>query len=120
MPVMMYPSWMEQLDPSQRLDIGGNFSAYVTRPVMASLLVLVATYILGVRQWMKRDWFWVALLVVPLLALKSRGPIVWGMLALGIFYLFYKTSIRDRVLQAGVLFMIGVGTYTDWRSVWAP
>ena len=99
------------LDPSQRLDIGGNFSAYVTRPVMASLLVLVATSILGVRQWMKRDWFWVAILVLPLLALKSRGPIVWGMLALAIFYLFYKTSIRDRVLQAGVLFMIGVGTY---------
>jgi exopolysaccharide production protein ExoQ len=99
------------LDPSQRLDIGGNFSAYVTRPVMVSLLVLVATYILGVRQWLKRDWFWVALLVLPLLALKSRGPIVWGMLALGIFYLFYRTSIRDRVLQAGVLFLIGVGTY---------
>ena len=99
------------LDPSQRLDIGGNFSAYVTRPVMVSLLVLVATYILGVRQWLKRDWFWVALLVLPLLALKSRGPIVWGMLALGIFYLFYRTSIRDRVLQAGVLFIIGVGTY---------
>jgi O-antigen ligase len=99
------------LDPSQRLDIGGNFSAYVTRPVMASLLALIATSILGVRPWLKRDWFWVALLVLPLLALKSRGPIVWGMLALGIFYLFYKTSIRDRVLQAGVLFMIGVGTY---------
>jgi exopolysaccharide production protein ExoQ len=99
------------LDPSQRLDIGGNFSAYVTRPVMASLLVLAATSILGVRPWLKRDWFWVAVLVLPLLALKSRGPIVWGMLALGIFYIFYKTSIRDRVLQAGVLFMIGVGTY---------
>jgi exopolysaccharide production protein ExoQ len=99
------------LDPSQRLDIGGNFSAYVTRPIMAALLALVATYTLGVRHWLKRDWFWVVILVVPLLALKSRGPIVWGMLALGIFYLFYKTSIRDRVLQAGVLFMIGVGTY---------
>jgi exopolysaccharide production protein ExoQ len=99
------------LDPSQRLDIGGNFSAYVTRPVMASLLALAATSILGVRPWLKRDWFWVAVLVLPLLALKSRGPIVWGMLALAIFYLFYKTSIRDRVLQAGVLFMIGVGTY---------
>jgi exopolysaccharide production protein ExoQ len=99
------------LDPSQRLDIGGNFSAYVTRPVMVALLTLVATSILGVRRWLKRDWFWVALFVLPLLALKSRGPIVWGMLALGIFYLFYKTSIRDRVLQAGVLFMIGVGTY---------
>jgi exopolysaccharide production protein ExoQ len=99
------------LDPSQRLDIGGNFSAYVTRPIMVSLLVLAATHVMGVRQWLKRDWFWVAVLVLPLLALKSRGPIVWGMLALGIFYLFYKTSIKDRVLQAGVLFMIGVGTY---------
>src|SRR3712207_1455104 len=67
--------------------------------------------ILGVRRWLKRDWFWVAVLVLPLLALKSRGPILWGILALGIFYLFYKTGIRDRVLQAGVLFMIGVGTY---------
>jgi exopolysaccharide production protein ExoQ len=99
------------LDPAQRLDIGGNFSAYVTRPIMASLLALAATSILGVRPWLKRDWFWVVVLVLPLLALKSRGPIVWGMLALGIFYIFYKTSIRDRVLQAGVLFMIGVGTY---------
>jgi O-antigen ligase len=99
------------LDPSQRLDIGGNFSAYVTRPIMAALLALAATSILGLRRWLKRDWFWVVVLVLPLLALKSRGPVVWGMLALGIFYLFYKTSIRDRVLQAGVLFMIGVGTY---------
>ncbi len=99
------------LDPSQRLDIGGNFSAYVTRPIMAALLALAATHVLGVRQWLKRDWFWVAVLVLPLLALKSRGPIVWGMLAFAIFYLFYKTSIKDRVLQAGVLFMIGVGTY---------
>jgi O-antigen ligase len=99
------------LDPSQRLDIGGNFPAYVTRPVVVTLLVLVATSILGVRRWLKRDWFWVVFLVLPLLALKSRGPIVFGMLALGIFYIFYKTSIRDRVLQAGLLFMIGVGTY---------
>ena len=99
------------LDPSQRLDIGGDFSAYVTRPVMVTLLALVATSILGVRRWQWRDWFWVAFLVLPLLALKSRGPIVWGLLALGIFYLIYKTSIRDRVLQAGTLFVIGVGTY---------
>ena len=99
------------LNPSQRLDIGGNFPAYVTRPVVVTLLALVATSILGVRRWLKRDWFWVAVLVLPLLALKSRGPIVWGMLTLGIFYIFYKTSIRDRVLQAGLLLVIGVGTY---------
>ena len=99
------------LDPSGRLDIGGDFSAYVTRPVMVSVLILVATSILGVRRWLKRDWLWVVLLILPLLALKSRGPVVWGILALGIFYLFYRTTIRDRVLQAGLLFMIGVGTY---------
>jgi exopolysaccharide production protein ExoQ len=99
------------LEPSQRLDIGGNFPAYVTRPVMVVLLVLVATSILGVRRWQKRDWFWVVFLVLPLLALKERGPVMWGLLALGIFYLFYKTSIRERVLQAGTLFIIGVGTY---------
>jgi len=99
------------LDPSQRLDIGGNFPVYVTQPVVAALLALVATSILGVRRWLKRDWFWVAFLVLPLLALKSRGPVLFGMLALGIFYLFYKTSIRDRVLQAGALFMIAIGTY---------
>jgi exopolysaccharide production protein ExoQ len=99
------------LNPTQRLEIGGNFPAYVVRPVMYALLALVATSILGVRQWQRRDWFWVAVLVLPLLALKSRGPILWGMLALAIFYLFYKTRIEDRVLQAGSLFMIGVGTY---------
>ena len=99
------------LDPAQRLDIGGNFSAYVMRPVMVALLALVATSILGVRRWQRRDWFWVAFLVLPLLVLKSRGPVVWGILALGIFYLFYKTSIRDRILQAGSLFVVGVGTY---------
>src|SRR5215210_435476 len=99
------------LDPAQRLDIGGNFSAYVTRPVMCALLTLIATSVLGVRRWQKRDWFWVVVFVLPLLALKTRGPILWGALALGIFYLLYKTRIEDRVLQAGSLFTIAVGTY---------
>jgi O-antigen ligase len=99
------------LDPSQRLAISGNFPTYVARPVMCALLALVATSILGVRRWQKRDWFWVAVFVFPLLALKTRGPFLWGILALGIFYLFYKTRIQDRVLQAGSLFVIGVGTY---------
>jgi exopolysaccharide production protein ExoQ len=99
------------LDPSQRLDIGGDFSAYVTRPVMDVLLIMIATCVLGVRRWHKSDWLWVVILVLPLLALKSRGPVVWGIVALGIFYLFYKTKLEDRVLQAGALFVIGVGTY---------
>ena len=99
------------LSPTGRLDIGGNFGKYVVLPLMCVLLTLIATSILRVRRWQRRDWFWVAVFVIPLLALKSRGPILWGLLALGIFYVFYKTRIRDRVLQVGLLFVIGVGTY---------
>jgi exopolysaccharide production protein ExoQ len=99
------------LNPSGRLEIGGDFPTYVARPVMSALLILVATAILGVRRWQKRDWLWVALFLLPFLALRTRGPVLWGILALIIFYLFYKTRLQDRILQAGALLMIGVGTY---------
>jgi O-antigen ligase len=49
--------------------------------------------------------------VLTLLVLKERGPVLWGILALGALYLYYRTRVRDRVLQAGSLFVIGVGTY---------
>lgn len=99
------------LSPTGRLDIGGNFGKYAVLPLMCVLLTLIATRILRVRRWQRRDWLWVAVFVLPLLALKSRGPVLWGLVALGIFYVFYKTRIRDRVLQVGLLFVIGVGTY---------
>jgi exopolysaccharide production protein ExoQ len=104
------------LNPSERLAIGGDFSTYVSRPTMCALLVLVATAILGVRKWRGRDWFWIAFLVLPLLVLKGRGPALWAMLALGIFYLFYKSRIRDRVLQAGLLFAICLGAYVYYTA----
>jgi len=111
LPLPFHYQQYDLLNPSSRLAIGGNFPAYVARPVMCALLTLIATSVLGVRRWQKRDWFWVVVFVLPLLALKTRGPILWGALALGIFYLLYKTRIEDRVLQAGSLFTIAVGTY---------
>jgi exopolysaccharide production protein ExoQ len=99
------------LSPTGRLLLGADFGQLVTQPVMLVLLALVATPILGVRRWQKRDWFWVAVFVFTLLALKSRGPVLWGMIALGIFYLFSRTRLQDRVLQVGLLLVIGVGTY---------
>ena len=104
------------LSPSGRLEIGGDFSTYVTRPVLCALLVLVATAILGVRRWRKRDWFWVIILVLPLLALKARGPALWAILALGIFYLCYRSRVQDRVLQAGLLLVISLGTYIGYSQ----
>lgn len=97
------------LDPSWRLAIGGDFPTYVVRPVLCALLILVATPILGVRRWRNRDWFWVAFFVLPLLALKSRGPVLWAVLALGIFYLIRGVRVQDRMLQAGMLLVFGFG-----------
>jgi exopolysaccharide production protein ExoQ len=100
------------LDPSFELQIGGDFPTYVSRPAMCALLVLIATSILQVRAWRRWDWIWVAILVTPVvLVLKTRGPALWAIVALGIFYLFYRVRIQDRVLQAGLLFALGVGTY---------
>jgi len=111
LPLPFHFEQYDLLSPSGRLQIGGERGKYAVRPVMCALLALVATPILGVRRWQRRDFFWVAIFALTLLALKERGPILWGMLALGMFYLFYKTRIQDRVLQAGSLFVIGVGTY---------
>jgi O-antigen ligase len=56
-----------------------------------------------------------------LLALKTRGPVLWAMLALAIFYLFYKSRIQDRMLQAGMMLVIGLGTYLYYsEGVFAP
>jgi exopolysaccharide production protein ExoQ len=101
------------LDPSQRLNIGQDVSmtTYVVRPVMCALLALAATQVLRVRGWRQRDWLWVMVLVLPLLALKARGPILWGILAFTVFYLFYRTRFRDRLWQAGLLLVISIGTY---------
>jgi exopolysaccharide production protein ExoQ len=104
------------LSPSGRLEIGGDFSTYVSRPVLCALLVLVVTPILGIRRWRMWDWFWIAVLVVPLLALKTRGPVLWAMLALAIFYLFYRSRVRDRVLQAGLLLVICLGAYVSYSE----
>jgi O-antigen ligase len=106
------------LDPSQRVTIGEGMSVttYVTRPAVCALLVLVATQILRLRRWQSRDWLWVAILVLALLAVKARGPVLWGILALVIFYLSYKTQTRDRVLQAGLLLVIGIGTYIYYSA----
>jgi len=109
------------LDPAGRLEIGGDFTAYVARPVVCALLVLVVTSVLGVRRWQTHDWVLVVIFVLPLLALKTRGPVVWSMLALAIFYLLYKSRIQDRIQQTAMMLVIGLGTYLYYsEGVLAP
>lgn len=104
------------LSPSGRLEISGSFSTYVSRPVLCALLVLVATAVLGVRRWRRRDWLSVLIFLLPLLALKTRGPALWAMLALVIFYLCYRSHVRDRVLQAGMALVISLGSYVAYSE----
>jgi exopolysaccharide production protein ExoQ len=110
--------WQEYslLDPTQRLDIGGNFPAFVVGPVLCALLVFVGTAILEMRDWRTRDWLWIAVLVLPLLVLKSRGPVLFAALALVVPYLLYKAGARNRVLQAALLCVVGFGAYVFYSQ----
>jgi exopolysaccharide production protein ExoQ len=120
-PLPLHWDRYDLLDPAGRLAIGGDFTAYVARPVVCALLVLIVTSVLGIRRWRTHDWLLGVIFVLPLLALKTRGPVVWAMLALAIFYLFYKTRIHDRMLQAGMVLVIGLGTYLYYsEGVFAP
>jgi hypothetical protein len=110
-PLPLYWDQYDVLDPSQRLDIGGGFPTYVVRPVICALLILVGTTILQVRRWRGRDWFWLVILLMPLLVLKSRAPVLFAALALIIFYIFFKVRVQDRILQAALLLVIGLGNY---------
>lgn len=104
------------LDPTQRLDIGGNFPAFVVGPVICALLVFIGTAIVGVRDWRTRDWWWVVLLMLPLLVLKSRGPVLFAAIALVALFVLYKVGARNRVLQAAMLFVVGFGAYVFYSE----
>lgn len=110
--------WQEYalLDPSQRLDIGGNFPAFVVGPVLCALLVFVGTAVLEMRAWRTRDWLWILVLVLPLLVLKSRGPMLYAALALIVPYLLFKSGARNRVLQAGLVAVTGTGAYVFYSE----
>jgi O-antigen ligase len=111
LPLPMRWDEYDLLNPAQRLSIGGGFPAYVIRPVICALMILIATAALQVRRWRRRDWLWVLVLVLPLLVLKSRGPILFTLLALGIFFVFAHTRIQDRVWQIGLALIVGIGAY---------
>lgn len=110
-PLPFYLGEFNPLDPAQRLEISGDLATFAARPVMVAALALIAASMLGLRRWRTRDWLGILVLLLPILVLKTRGPLLWAMLALGIVYLLCRNHDRDRVLQAGLLFIAGLGVY---------
>ena len=104
------------LDPGQRLEIGGSFATFVSRPVMVAVLALIVASLAGMRRWRTRDWFYGAFLLLPVLLLKTRGPVLFALLALGLVYLLYGARLRERVFQVGLALLAGLGAYVAYFS----
>jgi O-antigen ligase len=85
------------------VEISGNFTTFASRPTMIAALALVLASVMNLRRWRYYDWFTLLLLMLPALTLKTRGPVLWSMLALGAVYLLYKSGVRERIFQAGML-----------------
>jgi exopolysaccharide production protein ExoQ len=111
LPLPFHLGSFNPLDPTQRLEISGNLTTFASRPVVLAALTLVATSMLGLRAWRTRDWFGVIVLLLPIFVLKTRGPMLWAVLALAIVYLLCRGRAGDRIFQAGLLFVSGVGLY---------
>lgn len=113
-PLPLHLGSYNPLDPSQRLIIAGDFTKYVSRPALSAALVLAMTAVMGLRKWRSRDWMWVFLLVAPILILKTRGPMLWAILAFGLVYLLYRAQAHERVFQVGMLALVAFATYVSY------
>lgn len=111
LPLPFHLGMFNPLDPTQRLEIAGNFTAFASRPVMLAVLVLVMTSLVGLRAWRTRDWLGVVVLLLPVFVLKTRGPLLWMILALAVVYLLHEKGPRDRIFQAGLALVAVFGTY---------
>lgn len=108
-PLPRYLGEFNPLDPTQRLEISGGLSTFSARPVMIAGLALTVAALTGLRRWRTSDWFLMLMLLAPILVLKTRGPLLWALLSLGVVYLLCRGLARDRIIQAGLLAVVGLG-----------
>jgi O-antigen ligase len=114
LPLPLHLGAYNPLDPSQRLIVAGDFAKYISRPVLSAALMLVICTVMGLRRWRQRDWLWLLILVAPILILKTRGPMLWAMLAFGLVYLLYRARAHERAFQAGMLLLVAFATYISY------
>lgn len=114
LPLPLHLGSYNPLDPGQRLIVAGDFTKYASRPVLSAALLLVMTTVMGLRKWRAWDWLWLFILVAPILILKTRGPMLWAMLAFGLVYLLYRARAHERAFQAGMLILVAFATYVSY------
>ena len=116
LPLPLHWSEFNPLDPGQRVEISGGFVSFAARPVLVAALALIAASLSGLRRWRSRDGFLVLLLVLPILLLKTRGPLLFALVALALVYLVYGARLRDRVFQAGLALLAVLGAFVAYAG----
>jgi exopolysaccharide production protein ExoQ len=111
LPLPLHWSEYDPLNPGQRVEISGNFTTFASRPTMIAALALVLASVMKLRRWRYYDWFTLLVLMLPAFTLKTRGPVLWSMLALGAVYLIYKSGVRERIFQAGMVAAFTLGYF---------
>jgi O-antigen ligase len=98
-------------DPSYRVIVSGDFYSYAVRPATIALLILAAAPMLGLLKWRRLDLLAVPVLCLVLFVLKTRGPILYALIAFAVVYLLYKFRAHERVFQLGFAVTVALGLY---------
>lgn len=104
------------LDPSYRVIVSGDFYSFVVRPAVVALMVMAAASMLGLRRWHSTDLLVVPILLLALFALKTRGPILYALIAFAIVYVLYRFRVHERIFQAGIAVTTALGLYTAYSG----
>jgi len=109
-PWALHVNAADLLDPGYVVRPRSNIYSGVAQPTLAASLILVATAMLHVRKWQRYDWALVVILMLaPVFVLKTRGPILATILALGIVYFCYKIRAGEWLRPIGLLLAVPVG-----------
>jgi O-antigen ligase len=104
------------LEPAYRLDIGADSRSLAVRPAALALLLIGATLVLRLRRPQASDLLFVTILALAVFVLKTRAPVFYGVISVGLIYTLYRTSVHERVVQLGLALVLVVGVMISYFS----
>lgn len=99
------------LDPAYVLRPASDTYSLVANPALIATLVMIVTPLLNLRRWRRYDWLLLLVLGLAVFVLKTRGPFLAAVLALGVVYLCYKIWSAKWLLPIGLLLASSYSVY---------